>query len=212
MKNKDLFKKHKENKIKGLFKALEKHSDILLACRDCEIDYFVLANWMKLDNELCEKIKILCSPKDKEALRLFDGKLAKKLYKKSPEIINAIFQSLQNGAGICKACEFAGVTYLTFRRWLSEDKELEKAFNEIKESNIHIVENAFYQKLLSGKADTLAYIFFLTNKMPESWKNRQELLHEIGESTIERLENLSVQQLKERANVIINRIPRININ
>ncbi len=120
---------------------------------------------------------------------------------------DAIFESIKNGVGIVQACKLAGTTYLTFYRWSKEypKEKLAEQLETLKEVRVKVIEDVFYERLLSGKASNVEYFFFLSNRMPDKWKNRQEVLHDLPETLVDKFKNMSVEQLQKEVNVLTSR-------
>ncbi len=71
-----------------------------------------------------------------------------------------------------------GVAYSTFKKYKSDYSALSDALKEGKEVADYRVENALYEKALNG--DTTAMIFWLKNRRPEQWREKQEVAHSGG--------------------------------
>jgi transposase len=68
-----------------------------------------------------------------------------------------------------------GVSYSSLNKYKKEHSELSQALKEGKEVADYRVENALYQKALSG--DTTAIIFWLKNRRAKQWRDKQEIDH-----------------------------------
>jgi len=204
MEEKILFKRFKEKKIKLLFETLETtNGDILMSCRKIGIDYYLLANWMKDDKELYNKIKEISIDSSDEISQLISGRL-NKIIIRTKEITQIILDAISQGIGIVAACEkIAGVSYQIFNQWCREDPKLREAINIVKETLYRRVENAYIQKLLEGKGLPLDYIFFLTNKLPDEYKNRQEISHSMSDNLLEKFKNTPLSELRKKAEELI---------
>jgi len=71
-----------------------------------------------------------------------------------------------------------GVSYSSLNKYKNEHSELFNALKEGKEVADYRVENALYEKALNG--DTTAMIFWLKNRRPEQWREKQEIAHSGG--------------------------------
>ena len=71
-----------------------------------------------------------------------------------------------------------GIAYSTFKKYKSDYPALSAVLKEGKEVADYRVENALYEKALNG--DTTAMIFWLKNRRPEQWREKQEIAHSGG--------------------------------
>lgn len=71
-----------------------------------------------------------------------------------------------------------GIAYSTFKKYKSDYPALSAVLKEGKEVADYRVENALYEKALGG--DTTAMIFWLKNRKPEQWREKQEIAHSGG--------------------------------
>lgn len=92
-------------------------------------------------------------------------------YRKS--VVDAIIQSIQNGATVMQACEAAGIDPRTFYRWRKKYKEVEELYEMALDSRVQIVEDSLFKRAVEG--NVTAIIFFLMNRAPDRWKDRHEL-------------------------------------
>lgn len=65
-----------------------------------------------------------------------------------------------------------GVSYSTFRDWVSKFPALSAALKEGKAPVDAMVEDALFQKAIKG--DTTAIIFWLKNRRPDVWRDRRD--------------------------------------
>lgn len=85
-------------------------------------------------------------------------------------VIEAILESLRNGAYIVNACNAAGIARGTLHKWRKENEILDKIIEEAKRGRIEIVEDALFKQAISG--NITAQIFFLKNRAADKWKDR----------------------------------------
>lgn len=91
--------------------------------------------------------------------------------KRSPQVEDAIIESLTRGASIAEACTAAGVSRISFFHWRKDDPELSLRVEEAIKSRIEIVEDVVY---MEAKKGNLAAAFkWLENK--GDWKNKIDL-------------------------------------
>lgn len=91
--------------------------------------------------------------------------------------IRAIMQSLKEGSPMYSACKGAHVGLTTFWRWRKADPRLDMIIEAALESQVTVVEDALYKSALSG--NTVAQIFFLTNRKGEKWRDRRALVNNV---------------------------------
>jgi len=199
---KDLFARYRQKKLVLFYNELDKNNDdIVAACRLANIDYHVLLNWMKFEPELKARIKEACSVSEDDISRVFNRRLNGRDINKTPEVIGMVLEAYASGIGIVKACQkVAGINYNTWHAWCKTDPKLQAMVDVIKDAEVSAIKSVFLQKLKEGKGHFMEYIFFLTNKFPDEYKQKQEVTHEIGENLIEKLKGKSVPELKERFN------------
>ena len=83
------------------------------------------------------------------------------------EVIDAILQSLRDGATITAACETAKIGRVTLYYWRQDDPILDAAVEDAKKSRPQMVEDSLYKAAIDG--NTTAQIFYLKNK--GGWKD-----------------------------------------
>jgi len=204
MRNKEIFSRFKEKKLKKFFAYLEVNNDILAACKAINIDYFILSNWMKFDKELRKKVEEHCHTCPDEVSRIIKKRHCKSNICKTPEIVDSILEAFEQGIGIVNACEhIAGISYTIFSGWCRQDPVLKAKYEEIKEANIRKIESVFLHKLLKGRGSPFEYVFFLTNKLPFEYKNKQELTHDFSDNLVEKFKGMDVKQLCQYAEDLI---------
>ncbi len=71
-----------------------------------------------------------------------------------------------------------GIGYSTLLKYKNLHEELIVALKEGKAVADYRVENALYNKAING--DTTAMIFWLKNRKPEQWREKQEIAHSGG--------------------------------
>jgi hypothetical protein len=78
----------------------------------------------------------------------------------------ATIQDIADNLSICKN---------TLYKYMEKYSELKKAIKNGKEVIDYAVENALLKKALAG--DTVAQIFWLKNRKPKQWRDKQEIEH-----------------------------------
>jgi len=71
-----------------------------------------------------------------------------------------------------------GIVRSSLQKYKNEYSDLSDALKEGKEAADYRVENALYNKAING--DTTAMIFWLKNRKPEQWREKQEIAHSGG--------------------------------
>ena len=90
-----------------------------------------------------------------------------------------------------------GIAPSTLYRWKNEYKEISEALKEGKEVVDYQVENALLNKAISG--NTTAQIFWLKNRRPDKWRDRQDVSHSGGIHVRNQYENMTEEELMELA-------------
>ena len=90
-----------------------------------------------------------------------------------------------------------GISPSTLYRWKNEYKEISEALKEGKEVVDYQVENALLNKAISG--NTTAQIFWLKNRRPDKWRDRQDVSHSGGIHVRNQYENMTEEELMELA-------------
>lgn len=90
-----------------------------------------------------------------------------------------------------------GIAPSTLYRWKDEYKEISEALKEGKEVVDYQVENALLNKAISG--NTTAQIFWLKNRRPDKWRDRQDVSHSGGIHVRNQYENMTEEELMELA-------------
>jgi hypothetical protein len=100
------------------------------------------------------------------------------MYKKS-KTLKIIRQALEGGAQIGPALTRAGVrSYTTLERWRNRpivDRYIMACLNRCDKRRVSAVEDALFKKLIEGNAAPAEYIFFLTNRASDKWKDRRAM-------------------------------------
>ena len=80
---------------------------------------------------------------------------------------------------------------------------------------VELVENAFVQKLVEGKACTADYVFYLTNRAGDRWKDRRVTIHNDNSKTALLVDNrqlkLTEQQQKAMDNILLDAMNAKNV-
>lgn len=103
--------------------------------------------------------------------------------------INAIVESIQNGASVMVACEAGRIGRTTFYKWMKEDEEFKDAIEQAKASRITMVEDALYRSAVFNENVT-AMIFFLTNRAPHLWADKRAV---VNNTIVNTQKNLSIE-------------------
>ena len=91
--------------------------------------------------------------------------------------------------------ENMGIAASTLYRWKNEHKELSEALKRGKEVVDYQVENALLNNALNGH--TTAQIFWLKNRRPDKWRDKQDLEHSGGINVQNQYENMTEEELIE---------------
>lgn len=108
--------------------------------------------------------------------------------------IESVLESLGKGSSFIKACKAADIDQATFWRWRQDDAELNKQVLQVLDSRTQTVEDALY--VGATKGNVIAQIFWLKNRAPGRWKDKQEQAIEGGLELIIRYANE-----KDRSNI-----------
>lgn len=68
-----------------------------------------------------------------------------------------------------------GIYVSTIYEWKKKYKEIDEALKKGKEVADYQVENALFKRAIDG--DTTAQIFWLKNRRPDKWRDKQQLEH-----------------------------------
>ena len=89
-----------------------------------------------------------------------------------------------------------GISTATLYNWKNKHIEIFEALKKGKEVVDYQVENALLKKALVG--DTTAQIFWLKNRRPDKWRDKQEVKAEIGDNLAEAIEQAWLNRKNER--------------
>lgn len=81
--------------------------------------------------------------------------------------------------GIARAAQAAGTSHVTVWRWRREDPEFDRAVDELQEHldpmRTALVEETLLTRLVTGKANSSEYFFWLVNRSGGRWRNTQHV-------------------------------------
>lgn len=115
-------------------------------------------------------------------------KLAKKTQHIKRRRIRKLVVSLRAGHQLLDSCQRVGLHVSTVWRWRKFprpfsrywhqrlDLVIERNLERCHVTRIEAVEDALYQRLISGVASPTDYIFWLTNQAPDRWKDRRAVV------------------------------------
>lgn len=89
-----------------------------------------------------------------------------------------------------------GISTTTLYNWKNKHVEIFEALKKGKEVVDYQVENALLKKALVG--DTTAQIFWLKNRRPDKWRDKQETKIEAGDNLAEAIEQAWLNRKNER--------------
>ncbi len=95
-----------------------------------------------------------------------------------PLRLEVLCESLRKGCTRRQAIAAAGLSKTTFYRRLKEDGDLKHLVEDAEVFSIAAVENALWKTATGG--NVTAQIFYLINRAPDAWKDRQTLAIEAG--------------------------------
>ncbi len=103
------------------------------------------------------------------------------MYKKR-EIIHKVTSELRANKSLSIALENTELkSKMTFYNWMYKNPRLMKLIRKLEERcdgvRVDMVEDALFNKLISGKAHPAEYIFFLCNRGNGRWKNDYRIEH-----------------------------------
>jgi hypothetical protein len=90
-----------------------------------------------------------------------------------------------NGLTMEQIAQSLGIHYATLNKKQNQYKELDEAIKRGKAKGIATVTNALFKKATSG--DNVSMIFYLKNRDPNNWRDKQEIEHSGGIGFAERL-------------------------
>jgi hypothetical protein len=112
--------------------------------------------------------------------------------------LNIVAAWARNGLIIEEIAKNLGVAKSTFCTYINKYPELSDALKQNKDEADQAVENALYKKAVEG--DNTAMIFWLKNRQPKKWRDRQENLNanlDVNGLTVEQAESLLKQFLEK---------------
>lgn len=113
--------------------------------------------------------------------------------------LNIIAAWAKSGLTIEQIAKNLKVAKSTFCTYMNKHQELSDALKENRDEADYAIENALYKKALEG--DNTAMIFWLKNRQPKKWRDRQEIDSKIsfglGDLTEEQAEALIKSYTKE---------------
>ena len=89
-----------------------------------------------------------------------------------------------------------GIVVSTLYDWKKKYSEISEALKKSKEAVDYKVENALLQSALAG--NTTAQIFWLKNRRPDKWRDKQETKIEAGDNLAEAIEQAWLNRKNER--------------
>jgi transposase-like protein len=93
----------------------------------------------------------------------------------TPELEEAVLRALEGGADMALAARVAGVARSTLYRHMDHNESFAELAEEARNvADSKVVESLFSQAV-SG--NTTAMIFWLKNRRPEEWRDRQQVEH-----------------------------------
>lgn len=101
---------------------------------------------------------------------------------KKSKVLREIRKYLEEGNLLTIAWQKAGIkspwTLHSWRKKYSRiDNYIVACLTRSDDKRVSAVEDKFYQRLLAGEASEAGYIFFLTNRIPERWKDRRAVVN-----------------------------------
>jgi hypothetical protein len=103
------------------------------------------------------------------------------MFKKS-KVLKALRKELDAGNGFCASCQIAGVKNpQTIYEWARKRSLIKRYIEKCKDigqvNRDHAVEDTFIRRLINGCATETGYIFYLTNRMPEKYKDMRAVVN-----------------------------------
>lgn len=91
--------------------------------------------------------------------------------------IKKVIADIRGGTLLTHACKNANVSRETWRLWEKKKPRLERlrraAEENCEDTRNKQVEDAFFKTLIGGKAHPISYIFYLTNRLSDRWKDKR---------------------------------------
>lgn len=144
--------------------------------------------------------------------------------KYSPEIVEKIIKYLEEGATITTTCDLVGISKETFYQWVNNKSDFADAIKKAKSIPDKEVENALF-KAACGYTETIrvldksreqveidkfyppnpiSAIFWLKNRKPDSWKDKQEVEHLGSVKTVHDLTPEAIKIIDEMGDKLID--------
>ncbi len=102
------------------------------------------------------------------------------MYKKS-RVLKELRRALLEGAQLKIACVRAGLknegTLFVWRKRKMIDGYVSECMRRGNEKRTDAVEDGLFKSLIESRASAAAYEFYLTNRRPEKWKKRSEIIN-----------------------------------
>lgn len=131
---------------------------------------------------------------------------------KKSKILHDIRQHLTNGCLLSVAIDKAGVkSRQTIQNWRVKSPRIDRyiiaCMNRSDDKRVSAVEDKAFQRLIAGEANAAEYIFYLTNRRPERWKDRRAVVNNTnviqntvknGDGTFAGEDGQFVQELRDR--------------
>jgi len=95
--------------------------------------------------------------------------------KKTQKRVSSILADLRGGHSLLSCCKAANIDPHTFYNWMEQDPKLKAEVNAVRDSRHLLVEETVYGRIISGKASPAEIIFYLKNRAPERWKDKQRV-------------------------------------
>lgn len=97
--------------------------------------------------------------------------------KYDPALIETVRELALDGKTEDEIAAAIGICRTTLWNWKNQHPEFLNALNQWKDSADSKVETSLYEKALNG--DVTACIFWLKNRKPREWRDRQEISHDV---------------------------------
>lgn len=102
----------------------------------------------------------------------------KKSQKKTEDALNL----LRQGQSMIATAKAIGIDPCTLYEWMKKDPDFEAQVDAIRDSRHIMVEETLYGRILSGKCSPAEIIFYLKNRAPKRWKDKQ--IHKVEDSSL----------------------------
>jgi len=142
--------------------------------------------------------------------------------KYSQEVVDILIKHIRGGSTITSACDAVGISKVTFYEWMKTKPNFSNAIKKAQSIPNKKVEKALYKSAIgylttvakyqtkgsNGKPQTktikkkilpniTAMIFWLKNKLPDEWKDKQDIEHSGSVITYEISEEFMPKKMKE---------------